>query len=60
MAKAFKCDLCGKLEEVGPAAVYSLISPIGVHYMENLKIPEQHEAELCVRCLHKLTRTKSR
>lgn len=58
MAKAFKCDMCGKLEEAGPVALFSLISPDENFYMRNCKIDNRKNAEICVACLHKLTKTK--
>ncbi len=58
MAKAFKCDQCGKLQEHGPVAILTLVPPTGNFYMYNMKIAEQHESELCSDCLHSLTKTK--
>ena len=58
MAKAYKCDMCGRLDEVDPVAILSLYAPSGSFYMENSKIQEMHNYELCARCLHKITRTK--
>jgi hypothetical protein len=58
MAKAYKCDRCGKLEEVGPVALLSLVPPKDSYYMENYKVSPIRDHEICPACFHKLTKTK--
>lgn len=58
MAKAFKCDRCGKLEEGGPCCLLSMVPPKDNYYMENYKVAPIREQEICCACFHKLTGTK--
>lgn len=58
MAKAFKCDMCGELEDGGPVALLTLVPPGGNFYMENYKVAPRKDWEICVDCFHKLTNTK--